>query len=281
MKRKIAVITPYYQESTEVLLQCYQSVQSQEMAADHFFIADGFPKKELCRWNVKHIPLPQSHSDNGNTPRGIGSFLAASEGYDFIAYLDADNWFHPNHLSSLLDLWERTKADICSSFWTYHCLDGTPLNIRELDEVSLKHIDTSCLLLHSSAFASLDIWLKMPKQLSPVCDRVFLAGLRNMKYRFASTKLKTVAFRSQYKSHYLGAKLDPPINSKENVSKEPAEWLRTIEGTRETIRKLGFFPAWAICSFKNHLNHSLSKSWVHHQPRSACSLWLMSSAESV
>ena len=111
---KIAVITPYYKESTEVLHQCHQSVLTQNVSADHFFVSDGFPNVELMKWNIKHISLPQSHTDFGNTPRGIGSLVANIEGYDFIAYLDADNWFHSNHLSSLLNLHEETKADICS-----------------------------------------------------------------------------------------------------------------------------------------------------------------------
>ncbi len=59
-----------------------------------FFVSDGFPNLELMKWNIKHISLPQSHTDYGNTPRGIGSLVADIEGYDFIAYLDADNWFH-------------------------------------------------------------------------------------------------------------------------------------------------------------------------------------------
>jgi glycosyltransferase involved in cell wall biosynthesis len=97
---KIAVITPYYKESIEFLRQCHKSVINQDISTDHclthFFIADGFPNEEVMKWNIKHITLPQAHSDNGNTPRGIGSILADVEGYDFIAYLDADNWFYPN-----------------------------------------------------------------------------------------------------------------------------------------------------------------------------------------
>ena len=242
MMKKIAVITPYYKESTEVLTQCFQSVSSQDIHADHFFIADGCPKQELNSWDIKHVLLPQSHSDNGNTPRGIGSLLAAAQGYDFISYLDADNWFHPNHLSSLLDLWKETGADVCSSFRTIHTLDGVQLRVQELDELSLNHIDTSCYLLHRNTFDALDIWLKMPKILSPVCDRIFLAGLKNKNYRFASTRKKTVAFRSQYESHYLAAKVKPPEDTKKHVAKVPYEWLSTLDGMRETVKRLGFFP---------------------------------------
>ena len=242
LKMKIAVITPYYKESTEVLRQCHSSVLTQNVFADHFFVADGFPNEELMKWNIKHISLPQAHDDNGNTPRGIGSILADIEGYDFISYLDADNWFHPNHLSSLLNLYEETKADICFSFRTIHTNDGIELPVQDSDELSLEHIDTSCYLLHRNTFNALDIWLKMPKILSPVCDRIFLAGLKHKKYKFAQTKQKTVAFRSQYKTHYLAANIEPPLDSKENTAKVPYEWLHTIAGIKEVVTRLGFIP---------------------------------------
>ncbi|MBT8605979.1 glycosyltransferase family 2 protein [Polynucleobacter paneuropaeus] len=239
---KIAVITPYFKEPIEFLRQCHESVKTQGVSADHFFIADGFPNEELISWGVKHATLPQAHADNGNTPRGIGSILADIEGYDFISYLDADNWFHPGHLESLLNLWNKTKANICSSLRTYHTLDGIKLDIREVADFSLEHIDTSCYLIHRSAFEVLDTWNKMPYQLSPICDRIFLAALRNKRFKFASTKNQTVAFRSQYKQHYLAAKITPPAQAKDNIEKESLAWMSTKEGMRETAKKLGFIP---------------------------------------
>ena len=107
---KIAVITPYYKEPIAYLRKCYESVLSQGTKADHFFIADGFPNPELMSWDIKHISLSESHQDNGNTPRGIGAILATAEGYDFIAFLDADNWFHPNHINSMIELWNMMYA---------------------------------------------------------------------------------------------------------------------------------------------------------------------------
>jgi glycosyltransferase involved in cell wall biosynthesis len=239
---KIAVITPYHKESIEVLRQCHQSVLTQNISADHFFVADGFPNEELMKWSIKHVSLPQAHADNGNTPRGIGSILADIEGYDFISYLDADNWFHPTHLSSLLNLYEETNADICTSFRTIHANDGIELLIQESDELSLNHVDTSCYFLHRNAFGALDIWLKMPKILSPICDRIFFAGIKHKKYKISSTKQKTVAFRSQYKSHYLNGNIEPPPGAKENVGKVPYDWLRSVAGMKETVSRLGFVP---------------------------------------
>ena len=82
----------------------------------------------------------------------------------------------------------------------------------------------------------------MPKILSPVCDRIFFAGIKHKKYKISSTKQKTVAFRSQYKSHYLDANIEPPPGAKENVGKVPYEWLLSVTGMKEAVSKLGFVP---------------------------------------
>ena len=241
--KKIAVITPYFKEPLEILQKCHESVMSQNISATHFFIADGFPKEELGHWDIKHISLSQGHDDNGDTPRGIGGLLAEVEGYNYVAYLDADNWFHPNHLSSLLEELEKTGADVSCSFRTIHALDGSELiGVQDSDEITLQHIDTSCYLIKRSAFEALNIWLSIPKVLSPICDRIFYAYLQHKNFKLAYTKNKSVAFRSQYKIHYQMAGVIPPNNLKENVAEESFRWLLTIEGLKETVNKLGFIP---------------------------------------
>ena len=82
----------------------------------------------------------------------------------------------------------------------------------------------------------------MPKILSPVCDRIFFAGLKHKKYKLAFTQQKSVAFRSQYKADYLAARLQPPPNAKENVADEAEQYLLSLNGVRETVSKLGFYP---------------------------------------
>lgn len=240
---KIAVITPYYKEPLSFLKKCYESVLSQGIEADHFFIADGFPNSEIMNWKIKHISLSESHQDNGNTPRGIGAMLASAEGYDFIAYLDADNWFHPNHIQSMVELWNKTQADVCCSFTSIHTLDGDEMvGLQASDQLNFQHVDTSCYLMHRNSFDALSIWLDMPKILSPVCDRIFFAGLKHKKYKLAFTQLRSVAFRSQYKGDYLAARIPPPPNAKENVADKAEQYLLSLDGVRETVNKLGFYP---------------------------------------
>jgi glycosyltransferase involved in cell wall biosynthesis len=241
--RRIAVITPYYKEETAVLWQCHQSVVSQSVDVTHFMIADGFPNKEVDGWNARHVLLPTAHADNGNTPRGIGSVLAEVEGYDFIAYLDADNWFHPDHLTSLMEIHEKTGADVCCTMRSFHQMDGTEMpGVREVDEEQCTHVDTSCYLLHRGAFGVLRVWTSMPRPLSPVCDRVFLAAIREQRLPMAFTKRPTVAFRSQYACHYVAAGLPAPEGAKHDIGVAERDWLSSPEGVQETVRALGFYP---------------------------------------
>jgi glycosyltransferase involved in cell wall biosynthesis len=240
---KIAVITPYYKEPIAMLRQTHDSVMGQALACDHIMIADGHPQKEIASWNAKHIVLADSHADNGNTPRGIGSNRARVDGYDFISYLDADNWFEPGHLQSLVNLYEETKAPVCTSFRNFYAMDDTPLNISEQDEERLVHVDTSCYLIHSSAFHLTDIWLKMPKPLAPLCDRVFFSFIKSQKNTIKSTAQRTVNFRSQYEVHYQAAKKTIPENVKtpEEFS-AGLDFLKSPDGVKECKEIMNFWP---------------------------------------
>jgi hypothetical protein len=240
---KIAIITPYFKESLDILEQNYKSVIDQDLNTDHYFIADGYPLAAINKWKVKHIILDKSHDDNGNTPRGVGSKEARELNYDFIAYLDADNWFHKNHLKSLINLYNDAKVNICCSKRTFHHMNGKELYISEMPEDEFEHVDTSCFLIHNSAFELTKIWEKMPKILSPICDRIFYKSIFiHKKYSIAFSNLRTVAFRSQYLSHYKSANEQPPKNLKGLVGRESYEWLKTEIGKKISKETLGFWP---------------------------------------
>ena len=156
-------------------------------------IADGHPNEEALSWDCNHTTLETSHSDNGNI-RPLAAYR--KKYYDFITFLDADNWYHEDHISSLMQTFRDRRRRVITSFRTYHLPDGTYLDITEPSEDSLLHVDTSCVLLHKSAFHINDLWADA-KTLSPICDRVFMAGIRH-KQLGLSTKQRSVAFRTQY-----------------------------------------------------------------------------------
>lgn len=262
---KIAVITPYYKESVSLLQQCHTSVTNQIVNASvtHFLIADGYPLDEIKSWHIEHMILPQSHDDNGNTPRGLGSLRAKESGYDFIAYLDADNWFHENHLQSMFDKWLETKSNVICSYRTYHQINGEEISIEEIDENSFYHVDTSCFFIHKNAFDIIDVWLKMPKRLSPLCDRIFFAAIKWKDHSIAFTKLRTVAFRSQYKFHYIFGQIKTNHKLKPLDCLKPAfDYLVSREGIAITKLSLGFHPSTYLKSrnilFVSDFNSELS-----------------------
>jgi hypothetical protein len=239
----VAVLTPYCEDDLPVLRQCHESVLAQDADVTHFLIACGTGSAEAAGWKARHAVLPDAPDDNGNTARGIGSLLAAAEGYDFIAFLAAANWFHKDHLSSLLDLHEKTGADVCCSMRSFHHLDGSELQgVSEIAEVQMLHVDTSCYLLHRNAFAISDTWTKMPRNLAAISDRVFLAAIRERGFTMAFSGLPTVAFRSPYRNHYLAAGVVPPEGARDGSGVAEREWLSTPEGIRTTVRALGFYP---------------------------------------
>ena len=100
-KRPI-VITPYYKEDPALLRRCMDSVRAQTVPTEHFLVADGHPQDWIDAQPVRHLKLDRAHGDYGNTPRGVASMLACSEGYPAIMMLDADNWLEPQHVELCL-----------------------------------------------------------------------------------------------------------------------------------------------------------------------------------
>jgi glycosyltransferase involved in cell wall biosynthesis len=241
---KIAVVTPYFKEPLDVLEHCHRSVLAQGVDADHVIVGDGFARKEVDAWKARHVTLPSSHGDAGGTPRGVGAMLAAAESYDFVTFLDADNWYHPGHLASLLDLQSRTNSPVCTSWRTFHRPDMTALPITEPAEDDFRHVDTNCFFIHRTAFEVLAVWLRTPKQLASIGDAVFLAAIRHARFPIVPTRQRTVAYRTTHEFHFSLAGEQPPEGAKGMDMVRPAQqWLLTKEGVDESVRCLGFWPA--------------------------------------
>ena len=231
---KVAIITPYYRESPDILMQCHESVLSQTHSCTHYLVADGYPQTFVDALDAMHIRLPKAHADNGNTPRAIGSLSAINQGFDAIAYLDADNWYSPAHIESLVDMHRQTGAVVCVSGRSIHRMDGSMLMESDAGDGD-DYFDTSCLLLTRKAFSLTPFWALMPRLLSPVCDRIFWQAIRRKGYRWRCTERATVAFRSQYIDHYVQKNEVPPPGAKGDMMKEMAQrW----NGLSEEERKL-------------------------------------------
>lgn len=228
--KKVAVITPYHREPPAELMRCMESVRTQSMACEHFMISDGFPSPEVEASGVTHIELGREHADNGNTPRYVGGLVALAQGFDAIAYLDADNWYHPKHVESLVRTQHETQATAVCSLRTIYLADGFKLDEADDEDLQRRHVDTSCLLITRQCEFIAHLWGQMPQSWGPVCDRVVYYALQ--RQRLAWSNKRTLNFKSNYRLHYrmagrpLPEKLnDVPLGLWRAFAKEAPEFV--------------------------------------------------------
>ena len=223
---RVAVVTPYFREADRVLRQCLDSVAAQTHPATHFLVADGFPR-DLVRDRIEdHIVLPHAHGDNGNFARCTGGLSAAVQGFDAIAFLDADNWFTPDHIAVLVELQTATQAELCTASRSIHRLDGSMLFPLDWESDGENFCDTSCYLFLRPAFHLLPFWALTPRQTSPITDRLFWAAVLARNITRAHSARPTVGFRSQYANHYrrVGEALPPGAKEPEDNLPAIAAW---------------------------------------------------------
>ena len=217
---RVAVITPYFKEPRPWLERCIASVREQTHACDHLVVADGYAQDWLDATGVRHLRLDRGHADYGNTPRGLGALLAVSEGYDAVAFLDADNWYEPDHIQTCVDTAERTNADyVCARrHWVRE--DGSRMSVRIPEDEDRSHVDTNCFFLQFGAFYSLARWLLMPKPMAIWCDRFYLASLRADRLREAHTDRPTVNYLCTWANVYQSIGETPPSYAKQGLPVE-------------------------------------------------------------
>ena len=127
----------------------------------HVLVADGHPRRRINHWKTEHVRLPRSHGDIGSTPRLIGSYHAIGLGVDAVAFLDADNWYGPDHIANLMEAMDEHQADFASSSRTLCRLDGTVMGLCPLTDPE-RFIDTNAMLFGRGAFSLLHQWVLMP-----------------------------------------------------------------------------------------------------------------------
>jgi hypothetical protein len=246
---RIAVVTPYFKESAEVLRKCMASLQAQCVPADHVMVADGHPQYWIEKQpRITHIELRKGTADFGDTPRSVGFVVAMRSGYDIIQFLDADNVLMPDHFDAVLGhfqgLHETEYPDVVVA--RRHMLrpDGSILGVSIPEDDELKHIDTSCYVFFRTAFFAGLKWSLIPKELGFMDDRVFLAMLRVAGLRkVVVNPSKTVGYTCWWADIYHKVGEEPPPNCKNIEGHRAAalEWWRTLDPYRKGLieRTLG------------------------------------------
>ena len=210
---RVAVISPYYKEPLDVLRRCHESVLGQQGDVTHFMVADGFPAADVDSWeNVVHIKIP-NHADYGDTPRGVGAACAAANGFDAICFLDADNWYEPNHIETMRSIVQMTGAQVVTATRTIIAADGRVLGIcKESNGIDFN--DTNCYFLTRAAFPACAVWLFKDLSESIVGDRVFWRAVQTGGYTRAHSIVPTVNYVTTLAFHYQMFGETPPDDSK-------------------------------------------------------------------
>jgi len=242
---RIAIITPYFREDFAQIAKCAESVAQQQGQVTHFLIADGNPMSGVDSLGVRHIALDQNHNDFGNTPRAIGGLLAASEGFDAIGFLDADNWLEKHHISSCMRTIALSPIEPdfleCRRRWVR--IDGSVLPYEALEDQNGSHVDTNCMLLLEGSIHAVGRWALIPRDLSFIGDRIFLKALRSEGLRCAINPDITINYLCTWANvfEYIG-EIPPDYTKSNKIAPDIDLLLKSMDGRRHAVtsKRLGF-----------------------------------------
>ncbi len=191
------------------IIQGHHSVHAQTIPAWHILVCDGSAPAQIPSFRGTHILLNRNYQDYGNTPRLIGCYNAITQGADAIAFLDADNWFQPDHLENLRDYAVANNLDACSSARTLNRLDGSFLARCPVVN-GRPFIDTSCLLVMRSAFQHMIAWTLSTQANAAIADQAVWKHMQQMGARLGFLDRPSVCYRTRHASHYRLAGESPP-----------------------------------------------------------------------
>lgn len=211
---KVAVVTPHYKEPSDWFQQCLDSVRDQTYPCTHIIVNDGADRGPEPSERVQVMDMSRPHGTLGNAARALGSVSAAAQEFDAIAWLDADNWFAPNHVESLVDLHRQSGAAVVTSGRYLHCLDGSELGpCVETDGQT--HADASTFLITKQAYPLISVWYLMEPKYHPIGDRVVWQRVLDWGYSRAYSGLPTLRYRTPFKVHYDYYGVEVPEGAKE------------------------------------------------------------------
>lgn len=218
---RVAVVTPYFRESPDVLRRCHDSVRAQSYPCRHILVSDGFPQSVIDTWDVEHVLLDAPAADYGDTPRALGGARAAELGFEAIAWLDADNTFRPHHVGSLVARHSATRAPVVFSGRTLHFPDGRL--VPALDPADGRaHIDTSCMMFAGDIASMAAVWLAYPRPLALIDDRLVGRILHARGLRFACTGALTARYTVNFAYLYESLGLPIPADARPEFDVGPA-----------------------------------------------------------
>jgi glycosyltransferase involved in cell wall biosynthesis len=120
VQKTVTVITPSIGKPE--LSDCMKSVQNQTYPCKHLIVVDGDhhngydvyvePKKKD---DVSFVTLSENTGANGYNGQRIYAAFPHLVNTDYVAFLDEDNWYEPNHIESLVETIEKDNLDFAYS----------------------------------------------------------------------------------------------------------------------------------------------------------------------
>jgi glycosyltransferase involved in cell wall biosynthesis len=207
---KVAVVTPYFNEPHEWLWRCHESVLKQTYPATHLIVADGRPSEAVASWACQHTVLPVTHADGGDTPRGIAAISALNQGFDAIAFLDADNWYAPNHIETCVDACRQSGSAVAFASRQIVLSTGQLCPFEDIDVVEKRHVDTSCFFICKEAALMAVSWGLVDPAVWQACDRIVFRAIQQRKIPHTWTDQRSVFYTSHWGAHFAAMGLSPP-----------------------------------------------------------------------
>lgn len=211
---KIAVVTPYYQEPVFTIHRCYKSINSSAHSVTHILVSDGYHvHEEISTWpQTQHITLSVNHADAGATPRAIAAISAFAQGFDAVAFLDADNFYELDHLDTMATVQQQQQVDIVAATRNICSNSGELLYVDRIESTGVDFCDTNCMFLTRSTLPHLHNWIVDPS-IRLWSDRNFWQGVKNSNLKIGHSVRPTVNYCSRWAWHYQHAGIEPPADS--------------------------------------------------------------------
>ena len=218
---RIAIVTPYYNEDNETLIRCIDSVKAQTVKCSHIMVGDGGALSPASAFADEHIVLPKSCQDYGDTPRMIGATFAFTQGYDAMCWLDADNWFEPNHVEEMLEAVNlNPTAEIITATRNLRRPDGSLLGVCDESNGETFN-DTNCYFILRSAMSIAKEWVFKNKKEAIIGDRKVWEAAKKFSREHVTTP--TVNYTTMFGVHYAQRGENPPKGAKVILSTDGGE----------------------------------------------------------
>ena len=230
VQRRYCVVTPYYKEERALLERCFGSVRRQVPHVDHIVVADG-----LSAGMGRHASRPprqarppawrlRQRRTRPRCPHGD------REGYDGIAFLDADNWYDDDHLASCVAAAESGQDIAYVVAQRRFCRpDASGIAGTPADAPHSEHVDTNCYLFLRSSFAHLHRWCTIPQGLSAYGDQIFGKILRAANLPTVIVGHRTVNYLCMSESIYQQMGETPPPGCKPIIRWRDAQaWIHAL-----------------------------------------------------